>query len=179
MKRYKLVKDLPTFKAGDEFVLKDDGNLYLADLPGKGSCHWKGNVMAYHRNTLAHFPNILGEWFEEIEGGSWKPKHGDKFYKICDDGSVCDDEWMYFDEDEQAYAIGNCFKTREEANNAVKKLKAWKRLKDNGAKFNGWDVGSLLGTDYIGDGYIVGICGLDIGKRIEIEEDLDTLFGGE
>lgn len=35
--------------------------------------------------------------------------------------------------------IGNCFETREEAEKAVKKLKAWKRLKDSGLKFKDWN----------------------------------------
>ena len=35
--------------------------------------------------------------------------------------------------------IGNYFETREEAEKAVKKLKAWKRLKDSGLKFKDWN----------------------------------------
>ena len=35
--------------------------------------------------------------------------------------------------------ICNYFETREEAEKAVKKLKAWKRLKDSGLKFKGWN----------------------------------------
>ena len=58
MKYYKLKKDLPTFKAGDLFVLKDDGNLW----------HSTGgryvDVMAYAKKTLELFPNILKDWFE-------------------------------------------------------------------------------------------------------------------
>ena len=34
--------------------------------------------------------------------------------------------------------IGNYFETKEEAELAVQKLKAWKRLKDNGFEFGGW-----------------------------------------
>lgn len=34
--------------------------------------------------------------------------------------------------------IGNYFETQEEAEKAVEKLKAWKRLKDKGFKFEGW-----------------------------------------
>lgn len=35
--------------------------------------------------------------------------------------------------------IGNYFDTREEAEKAVEKLKAWKRLKDKGFRFDGWE----------------------------------------
>lgn len=56
MKRYKLKKDLPTFKAGDEFYLDSNNNLY----------HNWSEVMAYNHKTLEKFPNILKDWFEEI-----------------------------------------------------------------------------------------------------------------
>lgn len=51
--------------------------------------------------------------------------------------------------------IGNYFKTKEEADKAVEKLKAWKRLKDKGFRFDG---------DYC----IAGV-----------EKDFDLLFGGD
>ena len=35
--------------------------------------------------------------------------------------------------------IGNYFEAREEAEKAVEKLKAWKRLRDSGFRFNGWN----------------------------------------
>lgn len=62
-KRYKLMKDLPTFKAGEVFEIGEDGSLFRIDHTGDGS----GRVMAYHRKTLDKFPNILEEWFEEIK----------------------------------------------------------------------------------------------------------------
>lgn len=72
MKTYRLKKDLPTFNAGDRFVLKDDGCLYLVDnedgryagMAARG--HWKKPVMAYHRTTLERFPNVLKDWFKEV-----------------------------------------------------------------------------------------------------------------
>ena len=42
--------------------------------------------------------------------------------------------------------IGNYFETKEEAEKAVEKLKAWKRLKDKGFEIEGWD-------NNIGDNY--------------------------
>jgi len=38
--------------------------------------------------------------------------------------------------------IGNYFETREEAELAVRKLKAWKRLRDKGFRFTAWYGGS-------------------------------------
>ena len=76
---------------------------------------------------------------------------------------------------EQKQAIGNYFKTKEEAEKAVRKLKAWKRLKDNGYKFNG------IGVEY--DRYKIYLeC--DIMQKehytpTQDHKDLDLLFGGE
>ena len=66
MKRFKLIRELPTFHVGDEFILDSDGCLYLAETCHPNS-HWKSKVMAYHKNTLEKFPNILEDWFVEIE----------------------------------------------------------------------------------------------------------------
>lgn len=64
--------------------------------------------------------------------------------------------------------------TKEEAERAVEKLKAWKRLKDNGFKFHGWENGKteypdcvLFSVLFSGDSYHGD------------EKDLDLLFGGE
>lgn len=59
MKRYRLKKALPTFKAGEVFVLWDS-------IEGPGLFRESDGIMAYHRKTLDKFPNILEEWFEEI-----------------------------------------------------------------------------------------------------------------
>ena len=59
-KRYKLKKDLPTFKEGDEFIRYDNGN--LIEIKPNGVV----GVCAYSASTLEKFPNILTDWFEEI-----------------------------------------------------------------------------------------------------------------
>lgn len=77
------------------------------------------------------------------------------------------------DEDEEdtmkTRQIGNYFKTRKEAEKAVEKLKAWKRLKDKGFRFNGWS-GTRLGSSisYISEFYYD-----------EFVDDMNLLFGGE
>lgn len=71
--------------------------------------------------------------------------------------------------------IGNYFDSREEAEKAVEKLKAWKRLKDNGYKFNG------IGVDY--DAYKIRLeCNIMKKEHYtptQDHKDLDLLFGGE
>lgn len=61
--------------------------------------------------------------------------------------------------------IGNYFDTREEAEKAVEKLKAVKRLKDNGFKFEG--------TYYLGKPFN------SYDECEQAMKDLDTLIGGE
>lgn len=79
MKKYKLKKDLPTFKTGEEFILDRNGDLYC---PAE-------NIMAYYHETLNKFPNILTDWFEEIPEQPktvWDLKNGDKFYRVSASG---------------------------------------------------------------------------------------------
>lgn len=87
----------------------------------------------YYYNNLAE----LCEKWEDYE----QPKRQIAYY-IDRDGKVVpykQNEFYpkrVFDK-EQNKAIGNYFKTREEAEKAVEKLKAWKRLKDKGFMFCG------------------------------------------
>lgn len=73
--------------------------------------------------------------------------------------------------DDNRKEIGNYFKTKEEAEEAVEKLKAWKQLKDRGFKNICWTAG-------------VRVCAAQfrLGNRfweIESKHALDLLFGGE
>lgn len=96
MKYYTLKKDLPTFKAGDEFYLNNEGDLVSL----------KERVVAYSVKTLDKFPNILTNWFESANTG---------FY-LDEDGCI-----IGYDYNEDSYNlnyrknIGNDFKTKEEA----------------------------------------------------------------
>lgn len=71
--------------------------------------------------------------------------------------------------------IGNYFETKEEAEKAVEKLKAWKRLKDKGFKVDLWayDGGNYL--QKIQTGRIL----FRVKEYEENDKDLDLLFGGE
>lgn len=73
--RYKLLKELPTFKAGTEAWLSEHGNLItIAD----------GEILViYSGLTLAKFPNILTKWFTPVEEKrNAVPEYEDKFYVI-------------------------------------------------------------------------------------------------
>ena len=70
--------------------------------------------------------------------------------------------------DNQRKAIGNYFETKEEAEKAVERLKAWKRLKEKGFRF----TGHFLGTEGLNIRY-------ECNMKNDISDDLDLLFGGE
>ena len=71
--------------------------------------------------------------------------------------------------------IGNYFGTKEEAEKSLEKLKAWKRLKDNGFKIKGWkftpDMKQIQGN------YVK--IEAEIPQILINEKDIDLLFGGE
>lgn len=115
MKRYKLKRDLPTFKAGEIFYISDSGNLFRES----------DNIAAYSWSTLDKFPNILTDWFEEIdESTRWKPEMGQNYYFVDNDGFVVRNRWDDCSVDRGRFEIGNCFQTKEEAERAVEYLKA-------------------------------------------------------
>lgn len=125
MKRYKLLKDLPTFKAGGLFYISEYGALVYDD-GGFG-------VMAYAQSTLEKFPNILTEWFEEIKEPTdsihWKPKHGDEYFWIDECGSILPGTF-YRDSlyDQQRLTFGNVYRTEKEAEKARDRRLAEVRL---------------------------------------------------
>ena len=120
----------------------------------------------FNVNSLAE----LNEEWEDYE----EPK---EYWYVSDNGYVCThmddgDSW-----DEHRKEVGNYFETREEAEKAVEKLKAWKRLKDKQFKFYGWNKGSLLKQT---PNNITFACDdTKIWSWEDIRDDLDLLFGGE
>ena len=72
--------------------------------------------------------------------------------------------------------IGNYFETKEEAEQAVEKLKAWKQLKDKGVKIIDYDCygGTSTKGEFLGE----------VKVTIDVPQDVDKylfklLFGGE
>ena len=105
--------------------------------------------------------DLFDEWEEcEDKETFWFIAYDGKLHKDFDDES----DWI-----KELKVIGNYFKTRESAEKAMEKLKAWKRLKDKRFRFECWYGGSK-----------------DISFSIPQEiidkataKDLDLLFGGE
>ena len=115
MKRYKLKKDTPAFKAGTECYIEEAGHM----VP----CHGISYTIV-HKDQLEENPNILTEWFEEIKPTRWKPEMHQVYRYINTDSSVSDSTWTDDYLDGGRFEIGNCFQTEEEARRVVKYLKA-------------------------------------------------------
>lgn len=122
----------------------------------------EGRTFKVGFNSLA---DLNAEW-EDYE----EPKD---FYYINENGGVCKYVTSDPDGEDLTYMsyqkqIGNYFSSREEAEKAVKKLKAWKRLKDKGFKLN-----AVVDNFFCLDIYMKG------EPYEAIEDDLKIVFGGE
>ena len=98
-------------------------------IAGKGSDHYVVTNDDWDNCGEYHYLTKFNEDWEDYE----EPK---EIWYIDFQGTVrsaSKEENDWFKENE----IGNCFETREEAEKAVEKLKAWKRLIDKGFKFEG------------------------------------------
>lgn len=125
MKRYKLLKDLPTFKAGDLFYISEYGALVYDG--------GDGGVMAYARRTLDKFPEILTEWFEEIQEAStdsihWNPMIGEKCF-ILENANIIPTLFTGKLRDYNAWRTGRVFRTEEECEKARDRELAEVRLR--------------------------------------------------
>lgn len=119
------------------------------------------------------FSAINEEW-EDYEEPDWE--HW--FIDIVDDNCISDfEEGFGSDDIERAREIGNYFETKKEAEKAVEKLKAWKRLRDKGLRFTSFN--KLDGLVYGRDTTEYNIKAVIDDKSYEVEEDIELLFGGE
>ena len=150
MKRYKLKRDIPAFNAGEIFRLSDAGNLFRES----------DNVPVYGRTIIDKNPNILTDWFEEVnESTRWKPEMSQKYYRVGSDGFVYDDTWVNDSViDNSRFEIGNCFQTKEEAERVVEYLKALAVVRGDATKKfvkgeRNWFVFYNATADYLDFGY--------------------------
>ena len=134
MKRYRLLKDLPTFKAGQLAYISKTGNLIAGTPENQKTTETGLIIMIYHEITLKKFPNILTEWFEEIEEPTdsihWEPKHGAEYFWIDECGSILPGTF-YRDSlyDQQRLTFGNVYRTEKEAEKASDRRLAKVRLR--------------------------------------------------
>ena len=92
----------------------------------------------------------------------------DYWYIAGDEGEIYVTEDKEWQSDRNRKSIGNYFETREEAEKAVEKLKAWKRLKDKGFRLS-----AVVDSFFCLNIYMKG------EPYEEIKEDLKIVFGGK
>lgn len=80
------------------------------------------------KNTAANDWEVVEETKSKVK--VWKPKKGDKYYYIGNAGSIFNCDWREDNLDEARLNIGNCFKTEEEAQHIIDKLKVINELQN-------------------------------------------------
>lgn len=128
--KYKLLKDLPTLKAGtifEEIVNMSDGTRELTvAVPGE-------DTPQDPQFTIQDIDNF-DEWFEEIKEPKdsihWEPKSGDEYFWIDECGSILPGTF-YRDSlyDQQRLTFGNVYRTEKEAEKASERRLAEVRLR--------------------------------------------------
>ena len=127
MKRYKLLKDTPTVKAGTIFEERESPDEYkeLGQVVTDGclTSPWL---------TVSEIDNF-DEWFEEIpeKHERWRGGRGDSYYFIDDEGAIRHEIDTNDGMDNYRYNIGNYFKTEAEAESYKKYLTARQVLLDD------------------------------------------------
>ncbi len=90
----------------------------------------------------------------EIEEDSrrWEPNYDDEYYYVEGRGYVETDTWQDWNVDIGRYNIGNCFKTHEEAEFMIEKLRVLAELKEfaepRDAEWDGINKHWFIGYDY-------------------------------
>lgn len=132
MKRYKLLKDLPTFEAGQLAYVSSLGNLIAGTPENQKTTETGLIIMIYHETTLKKFPNILTEWFEEIQEPTdsihWNPMIGEKCF-ILENANIIPTLFTGKLRDYNAWRTGRVFRTEEECEKARERELAEVRLR--------------------------------------------------
>ena len=144
---------------------KETGEIIPAEAREDGIYLFDKTTEQWNKYELS----LLAEYWEYYE----EPKE----YWYIDDAGVIQIEQVLSPEINMRKSIGNYFESKEEAEKAVEKLKAWKRLKDNGFSFEGTNNNKRR------SGYFINYyLGKSFNSQDECEQamkDLVMLFGGE
>lgn len=83
------------------------------------------NLSKEERDTLLSLVEKANKSVEKV----WKPEVGEEFYTLFGDGSIDELTWFNNADGIKRYELGNCFKTREEAEFALERQKIITELK--------------------------------------------------
>lgn len=168
-KKYKLLKDTPTIKAGTIFEEVTSDFDELKELV---------RITPIGAKTSPQFTiqdiNNFDEWFEEIEESTdsiyWKPNNGDEYWYIDDCAGIYRDRWDDESIHFSRYSLGLIKRTKEECEKARDRRLAEVRLRKtsdfkpdfengNGGWMVYYDHGcetlAVCELDYYDDGEIV------------------------
>lgn len=129
--KYKLDDKLPTacfLKVGEDglywedemFEQKEDNKMENQNITVNME-----NLSNEERSTLLS----LIEKANKPKNKVWKPEKDEIYYYLYSYGKIEEDTWDNINEDRIRYAIGNCFKTKEEAEFALERQKVIMELK--------------------------------------------------
>lgn len=183
MKRYKLLKDLPTIKAGEIFKETVTGynekNLLVRIAP----------LNAKSPRLKVQDIDNFDEWFEEIQevptdSIHWKPKEGDNYFYIVYSynplyNEVLVSAWIDDDDDKTHYLLGNIYRSYEEAEKARDRQLAEVRLRRTSTfkpDFKNGNGGWIVGYDYyLKELTYDSIDCTDYGEPVRYETEEDAL----
>ena len=121
----------------------------------------KNGIQLAKYNSLAELNADWGDAPEELKG-----------YWYIDDSGVIQIDQVLSSEINMRKVFGNYFETKEEAEKAVEKLKAFKRLKDKGFRFDRWN--NVTAGPYMPIWFY-----FEEDTALEdVKSDLDLLFSG-
>lgn len=134
--------------------------------------------------------NALVEKANKSKSEAWAPMHGEMYYFLnTDNPSVVD--YHHFDGDvfdESNYAIGNCFKTKEEAEFVIERLKVVAEMKRYIAEHDDvelhwdsyeqekWFIVYYHDTNNIGTDYLTRTQIMDSSLHVSSEEILEGMI---
>lgn len=151
-------------KTGEMGVINYFDNQSIVIYPIDENWNAKGDKKyVYHSLT-----ELNAEWEDYEEPKEWW------YIDIHGPHKVTNNDEYYQQVKVASKEIGNYFESKEEAEKAVEKLKAFKRLKDKGFKFSEWEEGT---KNY--KVIITGILPKGLLDDEQDNDDLDLLFGGE
>lgn len=166
--------------------LDGKGELMLLKNKKTGEIIDGGFVLTYYDGIAGNPQHSLAELNEEWEDVPEEPK---VFWYIDDFMIMCGTKGEFTTPDlgsftkkdiEKLKEIGNYFDSREEAEKAVEKLKAFKRLKDKGFRFT---LTPGVGSLDITPGKFQIEINADMPKKWfccdAVQKDLEVCFGGE
>jgi hypothetical protein len=134
-----------------------------------------GEIVDFKIHKYAELSDDGNPVYEPFKGNieEWEDYEDELYYIISaehKDGYLCALKEDYKELCDTAKELGIGFETEKEAEKAVEKLKAFKRLKDKGFRFKKWD--------YEGNKMVIQFYFEKQSWATETEPDLNLLFSG-